>query len=55
VNGKHVTQLAQTFASGKPGEPIAVLGSSGFLEIAVNRGSAARTLGANRGAEVTLE
>ena len=55
VNGKHVTQLAQTFASGKPGEPIAVLGSSGFLEIVVNRGSAARSLGANRGAEVTLE
>jgi S-adenosylmethionine hydrolase len=55
VNGKQVLRLAQTFASGKPGEPVAVLGSAGFLEIAVNRGSAARALGANRGAEVTLE
>ncbi len=55
VGGKEVRKLAQTFASGTPGEPIAVIGSVGFLEIAVNRGSAARALGANRGAEVTLD
>ena len=55
VNGKPVVQFAQTFASGNPGEPIAVLGSAGYVEIAVNRGSASRTLGANRGAEVTLD
>jgi S-adenosyl-L-methionine hydrolase (adenosine-forming) len=54
VGGKEVRKLIQTFALGTPGEPIAVFGSAGFLEIAVNRGSAARTLGANRGAEVTL-
>jgi len=55
VNGKPVLKFASTFASGNPGEPIAVLGSAGFVEIAVNRGSAARTLGANRGAEVVLD
>jgi len=55
VNGKEIQKLVLTFASGTPGEPIAVFGSAGFLEIAVNRGSAARTLGANRGAEVTLD
>jgi S-adenosylmethionine hydrolase len=55
VNGKQVIKFAQTFASGSPGEPIAVLGSAGYVEIAVNRGSAARTLGVNRGAEVTLD
>jgi len=55
VNGKKIRKFAQTFASGTPGEPIAVIGSAGFLEIAVNRGSAARTLGANRGAEITLD
>jgi S-adenosylmethionine hydrolase len=55
VNGKPVLRYAQTFAEGNPGEPIAVLGSAGYVEIAVNRGNAARTLGANRGAEVTLE
>jgi S-adenosyl-L-methionine hydrolase (adenosine-forming) len=55
VNGKQVLKFAPTFASGNPGEPIAVLGSAGYVEIAVNRGSAARTLGVNRGAEVTLD
>jgi len=55
VNGKQVLKFGQTFASGNPGEPIALLGSSGYVEIAVNRGSAARTLGVNRGAEVTLD
>ena len=55
VNGKQVGKFAQTFASGNPGEAIAVLGSAGYVEIAVNRGNAARTLGVNRGAEVTLE
>jgi S-adenosylmethionine hydrolase len=55
VGGKEIRQFAQTFALGTPGEPIAVFGSAGYLEIAVNRGSAARTLGATRGTEVTLD
>ncbi|MGH9594215.1 MAG: SAM hydroxide adenosyltransferase, partial [Bryobacteraceae bacterium] len=55
VNGKEIRVLTQTFAGGPAGEPVAVFGSAGFLEIAVNRGNAARTLGANRGAEVTLD
>lgn len=55
VGGKEVRRLEQTFAQGTPGEPIALFGSAGYLEVVVNRGSAARTLGANRGAEVTLD
>ena len=55
VNGKQVVKFARTFASGGQGEPIAYLGSAGYVEIAVNRGSAARTLGANRGSEVTID
>jgi S-adenosylmethionine hydrolase len=54
VGGKPVEQLAQTFAQGAVGQPVAVLGSSGFVEIVVNKGHAARVLGVNRGAEVTL-
>ena len=54
INGKAVTKIVQTFGLGAPGEPVALFGSAGYLEIAVNRGNAARTLGANRGAEVTL-
>jgi S-adenosyl-L-methionine hydrolase (adenosine-forming) len=55
VGGKEIRKLVSTFALGSAGEPVAVFGSAGFLEVAVNRGNAARTLGANRGAEVALD
>jgi S-adenosylmethionine hydrolase len=53
-NGK-VTKMVQTFAQGAAGEVVGIIGSSGYLEISVNKGNAARTLGAGRGAEVTIE
>ena len=37
-----------------PGKPVAVAGSSGFLEIAVNGGSAAKEMGLNIGMRVVL-
>lgn len=55
VGTGEVSKLVQTFSQGTSGEPIGVIGSSGFLEISVNRGNASRTLGAQRGAEVTVE
>lgn len=55
VGGKQITKLAQTYSQGAQNEPFALMGSSGFVEISVNRGNAARTLGAQRGAEVTVE
>ena len=54
VGGKPVENMVRTFAQGTPGEPVALIGSSGFLEIAVNRGNAAQLLGAWRGTEVIL-
>lgn len=55
VGSKEVTRVAQTYMQGEPNEPIVVLGSSGYLEVSVNRGSAARLLGVQRGAEVVVE
>jgi S-adenosyl-L-methionine hydrolase (adenosine-forming) len=53
--GTHeVTQLVQTFAHGKPGVPIAYFGSCGYLEIAINKANASKTLGVGRGAAVFL-
>jgi S-adenosylmethionine hydrolase len=54
IAGKEVRDLVRTFGLGGPGQPVALIGSSGYIEIAINRGNAARALGANRGAEVTL-
>ena len=54
VGTQSVTRFVETFAQGNGAEPFAYVGSSGFLEIGVNKGSAARTLGLNRGTAVVL-
>jgi len=45
---------ARTFGEGRKGELLALLGSSGRLELAVREGSAAALLGAGRGAPVSV-
>lgn len=53
--GTHtVTRLVDTFASGGTDEAVALVGSSGYLEIAINKANAAKKLGIGRGAAVTL-
>ncbi len=54
VGAHEVKKLVDTFAHGAAGEPIAYIGSSGFIEIGVNKGSAARTLSLGRGTPVVL-
>jgi S-adenosylmethionine hydrolase len=54
--GTHtVTRLVDTFALGNANEPIAYFGSNGYMEVAINKGNAAKTLGLGRGAAVTLQ
>ncbi len=55
IGNSEVSKFVQTFAQGAAGEPCALLGSSGYLEITVNHGNAARTLSAQRGAEISVE
>ena len=50
-----ITKMVSTFAKGAAGEAVGVIGSSGYLELSVNKGQASRVLGAGRGAEVTVE
>jgi S-adenosyl-L-methionine hydrolase (adenosine-forming) len=53
--GTHpVTRIVTVFANGNSGEPIAYIGSSGFVEIAMNKGNAAKSLGVGRGTPVLL-
>ena len=53
--GTHtVKKLVDTYARGAAGEPIAYVGSGGFIEIGVNKGSAAKTLALGRGTPVIL-
>lgn len=53
--GTHtISRLVDTFASGAADEPIAYVGSSGYLEIGINKANAARKLAIARGAAVIL-
>jgi len=54
INQHEVTQLHSSYSMGQPSEIFAIVGSSGFLEIGTNRGSAAKALNVNRGAEILV-
>jgi S-adenosylmethionine hydrolase len=54
VGKSEVTQLRNTYADAAQGELFAILGSSGYVEIAANRASAAQAVGAGKGAEVAV-
>jgi S-adenosyl-L-methionine hydrolase (adenosine-forming) len=51
---QEISGLKEYYAEVQKGEMIGVFGSTNFLEIAQNQGSAARTLGVGRGAEVGI-
>ncbi|HTZ49552.1 MAG TPA: SAM-dependent chlorinase/fluorinase [Verrucomicrobiae bacterium] len=54
VGNHNVARMVPMFAGGNPGEPVAYIGSSGYLEVAVNKGNAAKQLAIGRGAPVLL-
>lgn len=51
---KEINKLFLSYAAGPVDEPFAILGSSGYLELATNRANAAQLLGARRGTEVSI-
>jgi S-adenosylmethionine hydrolase len=54
LRGRDVCRVETFYAAVPEGDPVGVIGSSGFLELAVRGGSAARTLGLKRGSPVQL-
>lgn len=54
VGNATVTRLLSSYAEGAKGEVFAILGSGGFLELSVNKGSAAQSAGANKGSDVVV-
>jgi S-adenosylmethionine hydrolase len=54
VGSNEIAKINHSYAEGAPGEPFGILGSMGFLEIAINRGSAAQALGAQKGTEIGI-
>lgn len=54
IGTRAVSRLALTFTECEPDEIFVVVGSSGYLEIASNQGSAAKALGSSAGSPVQL-
>jgi S-adenosylmethionine hydrolase len=52
--GGTAVPIRRTYAEANRGSPVAVVGSNGFIEIAVRDGNAATSLGLTRGTPVTL-
>lgn len=50
-----VTGLFTTYGQVRAGQPLALIGSHGFIEVAVREGSAAEMAGVGRGAKVRVE
>lgn len=55
VAGQRIGEISRTFADVEPGELVAYPGSSGYLEIAVREGNAARHLGMDVGDPIQVE
>jgi S-adenosylmethionine hydrolase len=53
--GWSIDRLSRTYGDGKPGQPMALFGSGGLLEISLNRGNARNTLGLNPGNFFTIQ
>jgi S-adenosyl-L-methionine hydrolase (adenosine-forming) len=52
IGKSEITKMKTAYAQGTPGETFAIIGSMGFLEVATNRGNAARLVGADKGSDV---
>ncbi|HEY2384325.1 MAG TPA: SAM-dependent chlorinase/fluorinase [Terriglobia bacterium] len=55
VAGLPITRLYSSFSDAEPGEFFAIEGSAGFIELALDQGSAADKLNVGRGTEIEVE
>lgn len=54
IKSHTITELSQTYSQGRPGALLALIGSSDYLEIACNLGSAAQKVGYQSGKEMMV-
>jgi S-adenosylmethionine hydrolase len=54
IGKSEITEIHSNYSEGSPGEVFGILGSMGYLEIAADRGSAAKIIGTGKGSEVLI-
>ncbi|OHB41047.1 MAG: hypothetical protein A2Y11_04095 [Planctomycetes bacterium GWC2_39_26] len=55
IGKKKIMGLSETYTDVKPGEPLVLFGSAGFLEVSVNQGNAQRYFKADKGSKIIIE
>ncbi len=55
IGKKKIMGLSKTYTDVKPGEPLALFGSAGFLEVSINQGNAQRYFKADKGSKIIIE
>jgi S-adenosylmethionine hydrolase len=55
IGNTSIKGLSPSYANTEPNRPLAIMGSFGYLEIALNQGNARRALGIEKGDPITLE
>jgi S-adenosylmethionine hydrolase len=55
IGKKRIVGLSKTYTDAKPGEPLVLIGSAGFLEVSVNQGNAQRYFNADKGSKIIIE
>ncbi len=52
IGKKKITGLSKTYTDAKPGEPLVLFGSAGFLEVSVNQGNAQEYFKVDKGGKI---
>ncbi len=55
IGKKKIIGLSKTYTDVKPGEPLVLFGSAGFLEVSINQGNAQRYFRVDRGNKIRVE
>ena len=54
IGKKKIVGLSNTYTDAKPGYPLVLFGSAGFLEVSVNQGNAQKYFGADRNSKIRV-
>ena len=55
IGKKRIVGLSKTYTDAKPGEPLVLIGSAGFLEVSINQGNAQKYFKADKGGKIIIE
>src|SRR3989339_1770703 len=55
IGKKRIVGLSKTYTDAKPGKPLVLIGSAGFLEVSINQGNAQRYFKVDKGNKVIIK